>query len=668
MKRTLTLITFLWVAVSTLKAQTMNIQLGVPGKDELEMTSFDKDPQAEAIVLFDKGNSYFHYDQNQGYVIHFTRTKRIKILTEAGKDYGNIEIQAYKNSPESREKIKSFKAYSHNINSLGSIEKRELSLEDIYEEEINTYWSLYKAAIPNVKPGTIIEYEYVLETPFLSNPPDWKFQNRIPTLYSEYVLNAIPFYEYSFAAQGIRKFDYRDSKTSSVDRTFGSVVESYGRNVGSGVKFNDVVHTFVMKDIPAFRDEEYITSVEDYIQKLDFQLAVVHRPTGGSEELMTDWSTMVATLLDSRYIGKYIDDSEKAAKKEILKEIDLTTGSNLEKSVAIINHFKDTYRWNDLVGKGTSNKVKDVIESKTGNVGELNLLLIGALRAAGISAKPVILSTRNNGKIKKEFPFDPAFNYVIVMVEADNRAYLADVTEPLLSFDRIPIRAINDNGLVLDEKAPWIDLTISPLSQNLKQLEISLDPESAKANVVLTNQLTEFEAYRSKISYNDDPEKIKESFEKRGFELTEEVKTANYNRPRAPYLILTKMTFKPGQLDNKVFFSPFLQFPINENNLTQKERTYPIDLIYPISNSYDVSIEIPEGYEVIQNVEDYDLNTILISLDVSSKLEGSTLKVKGQYTFKKAIYEPAEYTALKNQINIIIDKFNQEIVLQKKTQ
>ncbi|WP_420387187.1 transglutaminase domain-containing protein [Roseivirga sp.] len=667
MKRTLILIVLLWASLFTLKAQTQKIQLGAPSQEELQMTSFDKDPEAEAVVLYDKGSSYFHFDQERGYVIQFTRTKRIKILTEAGKDYGNIEIQAYKNSADSRERITSFKAFSHNL-SLGSVEKREVGLDDIYEEEINAYWSLFKVAIPNVKPGTIIEYEYVLETPFLSNPPDWKFQNRIPTVYSEYVLNAIPFYEYTFAAQGIRRFDYRNSKTSSVDRTFGSVVESYGRNIGSGVKFNDVIHTFVMKDLPAFRDEEYITSVEDYIQKLDFQLAVVHRPTGSSEELMTDWNTMIATLLDSRYIGKYMDDSEKAAKKEILKEIDLGNGSNLEKSISIVNHFKDNYRWNELAGKGTSNKAKDVIESKTGNVGELNLLLIGTLRAAGITAKPVILSTRNNGKIKKEFPYDPAFNYVIVMVEADGKAFLADVTEPLLSFDRIPIRAINDNGLILEETAPWIDLRVNPLSQNIRQFEIKLNPESSKASVVLNNQLTEFEAYRSKITYDDDTDKIKEYYEKRGFEVTDEIKTANYNRSRAPYLIQTNIDFDLGQLDGKLFFSPFLHFPISENNLTQKERTYPIDLIYPISNSYEASILIPEGYELIQNVESYDLSTPLISIDVKSEIEGNMLKITGEYTFKKAIYEPNEYSALKNQINLIIEKFNQEVVLEKKEQ
>lgn len=665
MKYLLSLITLAFCLSLQSYGQIATISFGTPPVDALQMTSYEKDPDAEALVLYDKGESYFHYDENRGYIIHFTRTKRIKIFSEAGLDYGNIEIEAYRGS-NSQEMVSALTAFSYNINSLGSIEKRELDISALHQQQVNEYWSVYKAAIPNVKPGTVIEYQYKFETPFLSNPPDWKFQNRIPTLYSEYVLNAIPFYEYSYAAQGMQKFDFTKSETSKTKRTFGSVVESYGRNIGSGIQFNDVIHTFVMKDIPAFRDEDYITSVEDYIQKLDFQLSVIHKPTGASEALMTDWETMIETLLESKYIGKYIDDSEKVAKKEILEQIEINGETEIHRAAQVIDYMKSNYRWNRTLGKGSTEKAKDVVEIKNGNVGELNLLLAGTLRAAGIEAKPVILSTRNNGRIKKEFPYDPSFNYVVVLVETKERAFLADVTEPLLAFDRIPLRAINDHGLILNKGARWVDLAANPVSQNLKQINISIDPETKKASSDVTFQLTEFESYGFKASYEDNPEKLKEYFEKRGFKLSEEVKTANYDRSRIAYFIQANLQSDLGQLDDKIFFNPFLNFQIGENQLTQKERNYPVDFIYPVRNLFEVRITIPEGYEIIQALEDYEISTPQIEINLKTKTEGNTLAIDAVYGFKKATYSPNEYSALKQQINLIIEKFSKEVVLQKK--
>lgn len=661
----LTIFTLLILISSQLLAQKESITLGQVPMPFLQMESFEEDPQAEAIVIYDKGESFFEYQEQLGYVIKFTRTKRIKVFNEAGLAYGNVEVMAYQGSDGNKESLKSFKAYSHNINNLGTIEKREVGLEAVHEERINDFWSVYKVAIPNVKPGTVVEYEYVMQTPFLGNPPDWQFQSRIPTLYSEYVLNAIPFYSYTFSAQGIREFDYRNSTASKVKRQFGSVVDVYGQNMGSGVEFTDLVHTYVMKDIPAFRDEDYITSVEDYIQKLDFQLAVIYQPSGSSREIMTSWETLVNTMMDSKSIGKYLDASEKLAKKEILEMIDIDSKNDVAKAVEIIEFMKANFHWNEMYGKSTSEKPKYVLENKTGNVGELNLLLIGTLRAAGFEVDPVILSTRSNGKIKKQFPSDPSFNYLVALVKIQEKSFLADITEPLIAYNRIPLRAINDQGLVLDKSVPWVDLNVNPISENLKQFNISLYPEKGIGTSKLNLQMTEFESYSYKVQFQNDSEKLTKLLKDKGLELNDNIQSFNFEKPRLPYVIEANVDFELGRLGDKIFFQPFLNFPMKENLLTQKERNYPVDFVYPANYSFEVKVNIPEGYTLIQSIDDYNFSNELTELNLESSTLDNVITIRANYAFKKAVYEPRQYSYLKNQINQIIERFNKEMVFQK---
>ena len=50
--------------------------------------------------------------------------------------------------------------------------------------------------MPNVKEGSIIEYEYQIRTPGYNTPRDWYFQTNIPVNYSEYnflIPNALVF-------------------------------------------------------------------------------------------------------------------------------------------------------------------------------------------------------------------------------------------------------------------------------------------------------------------------------------------------------------------------------------------------------------------------------------------------------------------------------------------
>ena len=182
-------------------------KFGVISQKEIDMESYPEDPEAGAVVLFDKGKSIF-FDYRGAYDIRFTRHKRIKIFDNSELDYAEVAIPFYEDGYDATEKVVSIKAVTYNFEN-GRVIKQELDPSTVYVERINEKWRRKKFVLPQVKAGSIIEYEYVLETPFHFNLPDWTFQHKIPTIYSGYEVRMIPFYEYVFLAQGIKEFDHK---------------------------------------------------------------------------------------------------------------------------------------------------------------------------------------------------------------------------------------------------------------------------------------------------------------------------------------------------------------------------------------------------------------------------------------------------------------------------
>ena len=68
-----------------------------------------------------------------------------------------------------------------------------------------------------------------------------------------------------------------------------------------------------MKNVPAFNSEEFISSINDYIIKIDFQLSKIHTTSGVSIDVITTWEELSKELLTHQDFGKYINKSKRLA-------------------------------------------------------------------------------------------------------------------------------------------------------------------------------------------------------------------------------------------------------------------------------------------------------------------------------------------------------------------
>jgi hypothetical protein len=633
-----------------MNAQNFNNEYGKIGRDDIDYKFCPQDKSAEAVVISDNGLSYFSR-KGDYFEIIYERTTRLKVLNEAGIKYANIEIPFY-GEGEIYENVYDIEACTYNFEN-GAFSRTNLDLTTCHDEKLNKYWNNKKFAMPNVKVGSIIEYRYKISSEYLFKLRNWEFQWKIPVLYSKYITKMIPFYQYTYLLQGTNKFDSQKTYTDAgMERQYGNV------------KFQDQDYEFVMKDLPGFKDEKFISSEDDYIIKLNFQLSKVTNEYGASQNVITTWPEMIKDFIKNEDFGGYARKSEGMASKiSELKSLSLLPAQ--QKYDSILNYVKANYTWNKLNDKYASKSPKALLKDKNGNNADINLFTIGLLNAVGIKAVPVILSTRDNGKIKYDYPFTHFFNYTVIMADIDGKKVLSDATNPLLKNDRIPEKCINDKGLIIQkDKVEWVGLqTVIPTkTQNTIMITVS----DSTQNAVIQSSSTEYSALDYRTEYGINMHLINKYLLNKGYSVVDSsIIVKNQTDIKLPYILKYSINDKPGKVNNKIYVSPFLNEIITDSPLKQPTRSYPIDMIYPVKVITFSEINIPDGYKVDFLPANDKIDNDQFEFDYKTVEKDKKLIVSMAYYFKEPVYDASEYTKIKYYFNEIVNKGSEKIVFVK---
>jgi hypothetical protein len=289
------------------------------------------------------------------------------------------------------------------------------------------------------------------------------------------------------------------------------------------------------------------------------------------------------------------------------------------------------------------------------------------LRSAGIEAYPVLISTRNHGKISYDYPYSHFFNYVIIVAIVDGKKIISDATEVLCLNDRIPSRCINDKGLIIkNEKTEWIGLECFLPSQIITEIDFEISNDDEIIATIKKNS-TEYDAFYYRNFLTDDKDKIKKELDSKDFTTeTSSLSIENQLEKNKPLIFSYKLIGKSEIVNDKIYLLPFLNEIITDNPLKQKVRTYPIDMTYPVKRIFKSRISIPEGYQVDYLPAKQIINNQLFELNYSVKNDNNEVNIVFDYYFKKSVYSSADYSKIKFYFNKIVNKGNEKIVLSRK--
>jgi len=638
------LILILLFGTIQLFAQTKDSSL----EDLLKLTSYPADKDAGALIIHDFGKSDF-YDSDNGFKTRFTRILRIKFFNDSELDFTEISIPIYDNGTNSEE-IEDFKATAYNLED-GAIKFVKTDKSGLMKETYSKKFSSYKIAVAGVKAGSVMDVEYTIESPFLFNLQDWQFQYKIPVLYSEYIAKMIPFYTYSYIIKGTTKLDELSSNVE------GTSYNYYNSN------YQKTIYKFVKTNIPAFYDDPYITSANDYMISLDFQLSEIYHLDGYKEKVMTTWPQLSKEYLKNENFGIYLNKCNKLAKK-VLEENKFIFSNKQQYLEQLVGYVKNNYDWNGINGSMTNCKPNDFIKVKTGNAAAMNLFLTALLREAGFSADPVILSTRDNGKIYTNYPFSHYFNYTIVLATVDGKDYLLDATSKQGFFDQIPSRCINEIGLVVKkDEEKWVSLNSTKLSTENNNFFFQFNGSKDSLTCVYSCNTAGYFALNDKTSYKENQEDFTEKVIN---PLFDEVIKSSVDEKDSVKMFKYSATglVKPTIIDKFVSIKPFLSTIMTENPFTRKERNYPVDFTFARKRAFSTQIILPEGAKLVKQPESFKMDNSNFSLNYEVSLVGNAIMVSAEYSLKKPVYDPTLYPGLRNMYDNLIKYLNQNIEIQ----
>jgi hypothetical protein len=627
--------------------------------EELQMKAYAKDPTANAVVLREFGKTWM--SSNDGLKLIHEYHVKVKIFNSKAFDEGDIQIPLYKWDNNTFQTVSDLEGITYYTDEQGQLQRSVLDPQKVIRENTNRYWDQVKIAMPNLRPGCVIEYKYTITSPSPLKFKDWNFQSNIPKIYSEYEARIPAYFNFKASLRG----PYKLSKNEGVvDRDCFEV---------RGSKCDCSKLVYAMTDLPAFVKEDYMTAPKNFMSALNFELNDYINPYDGTKHPQTQtWADVDRILKQNEDFGSQL--KKTSLFKDRLPVMTAGKTDPLEKAKAIYAYLQKNLKCNDLMGFGADNGIRKTLDTHSGSVADINLALVTALNAAGINAEAVLLSTRAHGQINKLYPVVSDFNYVIAKVNIGDQSYLLDATEPLLPFGLLPMHCINDQGRVMSLNKPsyWIDLVASQKRGRTYLLNLTLQP-TGKLTGTITNYSTGYEAWdkrRAIKKFNSVDEYVEDLDEKMSKIKILKSNITNVDSLDLPLSEVYDVEINAyDNLDNKRFaFNPFITNKLTENPFKLEERTYPVDWGAALNDRVVLVLQLPAEYtvETPPQKAGVGLPNNGGNFLTDYNLENNKLSFSHSIQLNQSVYSPAEYPYLKELFNKIIQTEKSDIIISRK--
>jgi hypothetical protein len=574
---------------------------------------------------------------------------RIKILKKDGLSWANAGIPLYGNGSSNEERIASLKAASYTLEGANVVETK-MEKGSTFKEKVNRYFTNTKFTIPNAKVGSVIEYAYTISSDFFTNFPNWQFQRTIPTRHTEYYASIPDIFIFEKYMQG-----YLSATTYEVKEK---------NSASLPVK----IHHWVIKDAPAFKEEPFMTCENDFVSKINFALAYIDYPGQPTKEIMGTWQKLNNDLLESDDFGRAIE------RTMFLKEkaLELTAGiADPQKKIEVIHTYvKKNIEWDGQQDFLLGNP-KKIMEEKKGTSGDINLILASMLQKAGFDVDMVLLSTRDHGFIREQYPMTRQFNYVVCGVNLDGKRYLIDATEPLLPYNVLPERCLNGKGFIVSAtKSGWTPIVPAAKERHVINTEFTITEEGE-----LKGQVTQihegYGAYEARDAYKKHGKEkfVKEysagrdwTIEKMDLEGHEVV-----DKP-AKEVLTVSIQDHATVAGDVIYISPFVRGQLTENPFRSENRQYPVDFGTPREQVMMAKIKLPPGY----TLEEVPANKLITLPGNAARFTFSVSKISptevmliSNMQIQKNLFSQDEYQNLREFYNQVVAKQAEQITVKK---
>jgi hypothetical protein len=263
------------------------------------------------------------------------------------------------------------------------------------------------------------------------------------------------------------------------------------------------------------------------------------------------------------------------------------------------------------------------------------------------------------------------FNYLIVKAVIDGKEYYLDASQPRLGFGRLPLRCYNGHARVINTSADPVQLS-SELVNEAKSTTVFIINDE-KGNTVGSMQQTP--GYYESFNLRD---RIKEKGKE---ELQKDIRKAFGSEITISNFVIDSLDKYENELGIKyefdlvgdkediIYMNPMFGEGYKENPFKSAERFYPVEMPYTMDETYNLQMEVPQGYTVDElpksmvvklNEQDEGMFEYRISQS------GDNISFRSRVKLTRANFQPDEYEMLREFFNLVVKKHAEQIVFKKK--
>lgn len=568
-----------------------NTKLGKPTTEEMQMTQYDADPEAAAVVLYSETEARFEFRQTMGdFQLVYYHKDRIKVLKPEGVEAGNVSIDLY--DPEStkdyEEYIRNLKVTTYNLED-GKVTRSKMGNDLQTLERIDNNNCQVKFAAPNVKVGSVIEYEYALYSGYFFSPNTWYAQGPYPVFYTQYKIQVPDWFNFQCYPGGIFQLQSERNEDSF---TIGVGAESLSTRAFQ--------YVFTGKELPAIKDDEWVFCEKEYTTRVEHELKSINLPGSFSHNYNQTWLGLAKSLYTDSDFGARFKMQNPLAEEQ--KALGLTDDMPVEERVARLRELlMSQYKWNGSysIWGASARKIRNDKDREL-NLGSFDFVMMAMLRDAGIKAFPVVMSRRSKGRLPL-YPSSRYFNAMVLQIETSDSTYTyLDPTAEGYAVGTLPPDMMVSKGLLVGDKgAKMLDLSKVAKGQQAYaiQASISEDGNTMTCSADLVSRQEDAGWLRGRFrAAKDSVEFAQKRTSVDGLAFSSySIEEARSNSEQ----VMERYAFSE-ELQNTgdhIYLNPFPLLTL-ASPFTAETRLLPVEWSYPTSLSYYISINLPEGYEI----------------------------------------------------------------------
>jgi hypothetical protein len=619
--------------------------------DDLALKDNPANPGADAMVLYRKSEVSAEHmtvdgDSDEEYV-------RIKIFTQAGTKYGDVEIPFVSNEKDVKD------LDGRTILPDGTIVKFEGKVLEKEIEKLSGLKFLAKTiSLPSVKPGCIIEYRYRVQgMPLYLHDEEWVVSQELFTREAHFSFKPYPGYTgyvpmvRRFGLPAEAKLNCKPSGecTMDVNNVPGLVDEAYmppPRTLQSRVEF----YYRSTEDSPTESQQEFWDRIgkkrngemDQFIDKkksLDQDLAKI---AGSGDDPEAKLRKIYARVQQVRNLSFEDEKSDKEDKAENIKQ---------------------------------NSNVDDVLSHNYGTGRDINFLFIGLARSAGFEASDVLLAPRNETIFNPQSEDATELVADVVWVRAGSKEYYLDPASRYFPFGLLPWEETDVSGIRLTKKG--VDfVTTPPTNPDDATIARKADLTIGADGVVTGTIDVNFAGERGALLRQDERKKDESDRKK---DLEDKIKEwlpinstfdattiENWDDNTKPVHVAGTVKMSGiGTGLGKRFLVPINMFQSdNSQAFASEKRLNDIYFAMPYSESDSVKLRAPEGYKVssVPNAQKVNPGAVTYTISVVPTDTGS--EMTRQLVVSGIAYPKASYPALRQFFNIVRTDDNAQMVLQ----